>query len=162
MCLNRILNNFVNLVNSFIKRLVFWLKVFVPVLGHFKLTVFISEVMPLWKTVNTLKESFLSNWVLECHVWFKRFFIKFLLKVRMIKKCLNFRPNKESTVHFSVIQWFNSKMVTGTEHFFSLKIPDNKAKHSAQLVNNILAPFFISVQDYFSIGMCLKCVTLTD
>lgn len=51
-------------------------------------------------------------------------------------------------------------MVPGAKHFLGLGIPNDEGKHSPQLLQDVLAPLFITVQDNFRIGVGSKGMPL--
>src|SRR5258707_14629146 len=52
-------------------------------------------------------------------------------------------------------------MDTRQQQLFLLLIPETKGKDAVQMVYAILPPFNICMQEYFSIGLCTKCMSLT-
>src|SRR5258707_12809138 len=52
-------------------------------------------------------------------------------------------------------------MVTCQQQLLLLLIPETKGEDALQMGDAILPPFNICMQEYFSIGLCTKCVSLT-
>src|SRR5258707_3570443 len=52
-------------------------------------------------------------------------------------------------------------MVTCQQQLLLLLIPETKGEDAVQMVYAILPPFNICMQEYFSIGLCTKCMSLT-
>src|SRR6185436_7891196 len=77
---------------------------------------------------------------------------------RMFKNRFYFRSEDEDSVLAIPVERFHAIAVARQKQFLLFSIEDRKSKHPVKVIDALLAPFFVSVNDDFSVGARVKVI----
>ena len=144
-------NNVFDVVDGLVEGLILWVEVGVPVFLHAELAILVVEAVALRQLVDSLEEGLLGSRVLEGHVRLQGLLVQLLIKVRVVQEGLDLGPHEEGSVHLTVVERLDPKVVPGPEHLLVLEVPDDEGKHPPQALQDVITPFLVTVQDNLGI-----------
>ena len=158
-----VFKNLFNSVNSlFLRHFFVGIETSLKVTGSFNLAVLVPEIVTGHKAVDTLKESFGRNCILEWKVGIKCLSVEFLFKLRIFKNTLDFTCIDKVIAYLSVVHRLNSEKVTGNKKWAILCVVNSKAEHTTEFWEHIFFPLFKAVNKHFTVCICIELMTFCD
>ena len=96
----------------------------------------------------------LKKWVvLEGQVHFQCFFIDFFMKMRVGKERFDLRTKKQTSVHFCIIERFDSEIISCAVHGVIFLVINYEGEHAAEHGSGLLAVGLVSLENDFGVGI---------
>ena len=104
---------------------------------------------------DALKEGILPGGILIGKVQRQLLFVQLFLEAGVGQKAFDLAAKQQlSGIVLVIIERLDAKMVACAEQRFVLAVPDGKSEHAAQLLQHLLAPLLVPVQQNFGVGSC--------
>ena len=133
-----------------------------PVAFDVQFAVFECKAVSRHQFENAFEECFFQNAVLECQIVFQSNGVYFFFHTGVFQNGFDFGTVNECAVYQCVVEGFDTEEVTGTEKSFILFVPDNEGKHTAQFLQDFFAPFFVAVDENFSVSTAAHHMAFCD
>ena len=112
------------------------------------------------QAVHPFKECLRRYGILEGQVLIQRVHIQFLFKPRELQNALDFTAIHKVVPHHGIMQRFNAKEVPRHKQTVIFSVVNGKTKHAAQPVEQFFLPLFKPMQQYFTVSLGCKHMTL--
>ena len=125
-----------------------------------------GKVVRRRQLVDTLEEGLLSRRILQRHVRTQSLFVDRLVEVRVVQEALDLgtKEHARSAVarigHGIVVKRLDAKDVAGAKKLVLLFVPDDEGVHTAQAIEDGLAPLLVAVQEALGVGAAVELVAL--
>ena len=163
MLVHRIFQHISQLLHQFFLAVFgYWFQCWVKVLCHIQFSVLVSQIMSWKKTIYSFEKGFCQIGILEGQIFFQCLIIDFFFKSRKLQNTLNLRCKYQIAADHGIIYWLDSEKVSRHKQSLFLIIPDGKSKHSTQFMHQLLAIFFIAMNQCLCIRTVLEDMSLSQ
>ena len=128
-------------------------KLGLPVALHRQLPGFPFQPVGGHQFFDALEEGILPRGILIGKIQRQLLFVQLFLEAGVGQKALDLAAKQQlAGFVLVIIERLDAKMVARAEQRFVLAVPDGKSEHAAQLLQHLLAPLLVPVQQNFGVG----------